>query len=108
MKTLSLEKGTVNNYILARSREKKAGIELLKAEFEKETQDDFLICALCDFVATCEQTCVLLKEASAASAEEGPVIMSVTNVTALKLLYTATTKIKQMVAEKYNLSLQIH
>ena len=108
MKTLSLEKGTVNNYILARSREKKAGIELLKAEFKKETQDDFLICALCDFVATCEQTCVLLREASAASAEEGPVIMSVTNVTALKLLYTATTKIKQMVAEKYNLSLQIH
>ena len=43
MKNLSLEKGTVDNYILARSREKKAGIELLKAEFKKETQDDFLI-----------------------------------------------------------------
>jgi hypothetical protein len=108
VKNLVLKRSTVDNYLKIREREKKLGINLLKEELAKATMDETLVCILCDFVATCEQTCTLLREAEKNSTLEEPIPVSPANVTALKLLSAAISTIRRIVVKNYNLSLQIH
>ena len=107
MKQLFLNRATIKSFLKTRQREKSIGLVILKEEIEKENMNDPLVCALCQFVATCDQILEALQKLLDKSPEP-KIFLDTYEVAALKLLTTAISTIKYRSAVDYNISLEIH
>ena len=107
MKQLFLNRTTVESFLKTRRREKSIGLVILKEEIGKESVNDSLICLLCQFVATTDQTLETLQKLLDKSPEP-KIFLDTHEVAALKLFTTAVSTIKYRSAVDYNISLEIH
>ena len=107
MKQLFLNRTTIESFFKIRQREKSIGLVILKEEVRKENMNDPLVCALCQFVSTCDQILETLQKLLDKSPEP-KIFLDTYEVAALKLLTAAISTIKYRSAIDYNISLEIH
>ena len=107
MKKHFLNRLTIKNFLKIRQKEKAIGLIVLEEEIARETINDPLVCVLCQFVATCDQTVETLQK----FLDKDPgskIFLDAYQVSTLKLLTTAIVAIKYRSAIDYNISLEIH
>lgn len=107
MKKHFLNRKTVSTFLRVRTRERSVGMHMLKEYTSKEKVDEAIVCAVCDYVTTCDHIVKALQELL--DKDPGQKIsLDSYQVGALKLFTTALAAIKHQSVFDHNISLEIH
>ena len=83
------------------------GLDLLKAECEKSSTNDELVCSLCEFI-TVTRNIVLFFIELVKREEDGKVKVTATEASYIKLYLKLFRETKQIISDRFNHSVELH